>query len=534
MVITLMLTLAVSINASEKLQVEILDLPIPQELITLTPNLGSSGNQLFLSWLERNSDGHTLKVSYWNGDRFETPSSVYSSTQVFANWADFASVLPLGGNRLVAHWLEKAADGLYEYDIFVALSDDSGKTWGVPSKPHRDATLSEHGFVSMVRDGDEGFYIAWLDGREFKNPLTDREMTLRFTRFQQGVFGEEVVLDPRVCECCQTGMASTPSGLFVAYRDRSREEIRDISFVRLVNGGWSAPKSLNNDSWYLTGCPVNGPQVAADGDHIVAAWFTGSQEQPRVQVVFSDDGGLNFGQPIRVDGGSPIGRVDVEWLGDNAFVVWTENIRGRMAEVRIISVSRSGMLSDPLTISETGSSRVSGFPRMTTLGDELFVTWTKSYERNSASSVRVARISQKEALIDEPAANFFADSVDGVSYSLADLSDKVVLLNFWGTWCISCRDEVPRLVELDRKYRDEGLVVLGANYGDEPKNINDFVDAFGVTYPMLVDDNLAADYGILVYPTTIIIHHGRIRYRSVGYTRASFLSMSRVIERLLN
>ena len=283
----------------------------------------------------------------------------------------------------------------------------------------------------------------------------------------------------------------------------------------------------------LSLCPVNGPQVAADGNHLVAAWFTGSQEQPRVQVVFSNDGGLNFSQPIRVDGGSPIGRVDVEWFGENAFVVWTENLKGRTAEIRIISVSKSGTLSEPLTISETGSSRVSGFPRMTTFGEALFVTWTQSYERNSASSVRVARISQKEALVDEPAVNFVADSVDGVSYRLAELADKVVLLNFWGTWCISCRDEIPRLVELDQKHSDKGLVVLGANYGDEPKSINDFIDAFGVTYPMLVDDNLAHDYGILVYPTTVIIHRGRIRYRSVGYTNESFLSMLRVIKRLL-
>lgn len=513
----------------------------PAPTASLTPHLSSFGDGLYLSWLERDGDGHELRVSRWDGTAFADARSIHASDRFFANWADFASVLPWGDGRLAAHWLEKAANGTYEYDVWIRVSDDDGRTWSEPERPHRDGTLSEHGFVSMVAMAPlsaGGFAAVWLDGREFEKGAGDNEMTLRFTTYDADGFGEEVLLDGRVCECCQTGMARTDDGLFVAYRDRSGEEIRDIGYVRYVdNGGdgaWTEPAILNEDGWYLPGCPVNGPQVTAKGNRVAVAWFTASKDTPRVQVLFSDDGGASFGAPVRVDDGNPVGRVDIEWLGDDVLMSWVERLEGRDGEVRTKMVAPSGDVGTSLFVAKTGSGRASGFPRMTRFGDEVFISWTESYERKGPSQVRVARITNEVALIDEPAYDFAAVGIDGKDYRLEDLSGKVVLLNFWGIWCTRCRDEIPRLTALDRKHRGAGLVVLGADYGDDPKDLPAFMEDIGMSYPALIDDGLADDYEVLIYPTSVVIdRNGRVRYRVEGFTEESFRALERVVGRLL-
>jgi len=343
-----------------------------------------------MSWLEKTADGHRLRYGRWDGARFTEPSTIRASDRFFANWADFSSVLPFGDGRLAAHWLEKAASGTYEYDVFVSISEDGGKTWSPGTRPHRDGTLSEHGFVSLVAD-DKGFRVVWLDGRNFKEHAADGEMALMQTRFDGTSFAEETPLDSRVCECCQTAMAAIQGGFFVAYRDRSPDEIRDISYVRFVSGEWSEPRTVVSDGWHLTGCPVNGPQVAADGNSLALAWFTASKDDPRVQVVFSEDGGETFGAPLRVDAGQALGRVDVELLGDGAVVTWLG--RGtRGGEVLARRLSYKGDASESVTVARTGADRASGFPRMASFQGKLYVAWTEAESRQGPSRIQLARL----------------------------------------------------------------------------------------------------------------------------------------------
>jgi len=521
--------------ASDEKRAEPVFAPVSETASSLTPHLSSSADGLYLSWLEVEGEGHVLRVSRWDGERFGTAHTVHTSERFFANWADFPSVVPLDSGRLVSHWLEKSAVGTYEYDVWTSHSDDDGASWSTPVRPHRDGTLSEHGFVSIVDRGSGTFGAVWLDGREMVDPDRPREMTLRFAQHDGASFGEEVLLDGRVCECCQTAMAATADGLIVLYRDRSNDEIRDVSTTRLVDGAWTEPSPLHVDGWHLTGCPVNGPQVAASGDAVAAAWFTGADDDPRVQVVFSEDGGASFGEPLRVDGGAPMGRVDILWGPDgDAVVSWSEKVDGREGEVRLRSVSPRGALGPPLSVARTGSSRASGFPRMARYGDDVFVAVTSSYDRKGPSRVEVKKVSDAVALIDEPAIGFSATAVDGSTFELSELSGRVVLLNFWGIWCTSCRDEIPELVALDREYRDAGLLVLGADYGDEPKDLPGFMESQGMTYPVLVDEGLAEDYDVIVFPTTVVIgRDGRLRYRTKGYTKKGFRALREAVSQLI-
>jgi thiol-disulfide isomerase/thioredoxin len=135
----------------------------------------------------------------------------------------------------------------------------------------------------------------------------------------------------------------------------------------------------------------------------------------------------------------------------------------------------------------------------------------------------------------EPAADFTELDLQGNTVRLSDLKGKVVLLNFWGIWCKSCRQEIPHLIELDRKWRGKGLVVLGADYGDDPSDLPAFVEELGMTYPVLVDGGLADDYEVLVYPTSVVIdREGQVRLRVEGFEMERFEEMKSLLERILS
>jgi len=134
----------------------------------------------------------------------------------------------------------------------------------------------------------------------------------------------------------------------------------------------------------------------------------------------------------------------------------------------------------------------------------------------------------------EPAKDFEARDLGGSAIRLSGLKGKVVVLNFWGIWCKSCRQEIPHLSALDREWREKGLVVLGADYGDAPEDLAAFVKELEMSYPVLVDDGLADEYEVLVYPTSVVIDRkGLVRARVEGYREETFEEMKALVKRLL-
>lgn len=357
------------------------------------PNLfATSDGRVLLTWHERGSRGsYDLKVAERSAKgAWSAPKTIASGNPFFVNWADFPSLVELADGSWLVHWLQKSAASTYAYHVFTAFSRDRGATWTAPIVPHRDESPTEHGFVSLVAWGN-GAALAWLDGREMSSQAGEGgSMTLRFTTLESdGTLGEEVLLDDRTCECCQTAMARTRRGLVVAYRDRSADEIRDIAVVRLVDGKWTAPRKVAEDNWRFPACPVNGPSVAARGDSVALAWFTGSGGEPKVYLAFSTDGGANFERPIRLDQGNPLGRVDLDWLPDgSALVSWLESA-GERADIRARRVSLRGRADRPVTVASSSEARSSGFPRLAVAGDRVIFAWTAVGE---SGGVRVASV----------------------------------------------------------------------------------------------------------------------------------------------
>jgi len=122
-------------------------------------------------------------------------------------------------------------------------------------------------------------------------------------------------------------------------------------------------------------------------------------------------------------------------------------------------------------------------------------------------------------LIAKPAPLFTLPRFDGGELRLEDLRGKVVFLNFWASWCPPCRAEARTLEAAWQKYKNEGVVFVGANIQDRESDARAFLEEFGITYPNVIDrgNRVAIDYGVWGLPETFFIdREGRITYKHVG------------------
>jgi hypothetical protein len=339
---------------------------------------------VYFSWIEKKEEESIFKLASLVGDNWTKPVTIASGNSWFVNWADYP-MMARNQSAFIAHFLDRSADGKFTYDVKFTTSKSTDTTWTKPTILHDDGKQAEHGFVSLIPYGDN-FFVTWLDGRntvmegmENMDHGHHGEMSLRAAVLDaSGNKLNEWELDKRTCDCCQTSAAITSTGPVVVYRDRSDDEIRDMSIVRLVNGEWTEPQSINNDNWKIAGCPVNGPRVSAIGNTLATAWFTIESDTAKVNVIFSNDGGETFGKAIRVDEGSPIGRVDVVLLDEQTAVVsWMEG-----TQLMAVKVRSDGTKEPSISIAASSESRSSGFPQMTKVGDKLVFAWTDSKEKS--------------------------------------------------------------------------------------------------------------------------------------------------------
>lgn len=119
-----------------------------------------------------------------------------------------------------------------------------------------------------------------------------------------------------------------------------------------------------------------------------------------------------------------------------------------------------------------------------------------------------------------PAFRFELRDLDARPVQLGEFRGRVVLLNFWATWCPPCREELPALEEVARSFADEGLTVLTVSVREPADTVRKFVQEMGLRLPVLLDaDGDVGDrYGVLAIPTTVAVDRsGRIVGKIVGY-----------------
>ena len=126
----------------------------------------------------------------------------------------------------------------------------------------------------------------------------------------------------------------------------------------------------------------------------------------------------------------------------------------------------------------------------------------------------------------EPAQDFSLELLNGGAVTLSDLRGKVVLVDFWASWCTPCRQEAPVLEEVYREYAGPYVEFVGVNIWDLPDNAATYAEDFDLTYPSGVDADgvIAIDYGVRGIPEKFFIgRDGVVRQKFVGPMRPDIL-----------
>jgi peroxiredoxin len=124
------------------------------------------------------------------------------------------------------------------------------------------------------------------------------------------------------------------------------------------------------------------------------------------------------------------------------------------------------------------------------------------------------------AISTGPAPDFTLKTMDGPNLRLQEQRGRVVMVNFWATWCGPCRQEMPQLNKLYEKYRGSGFVLLGVNVDDDTRNAASVAGKLGVKFPVLLDTDKAVSkrYDLATMPSTVLIDRdGKVRYVHRGY-----------------
>ncbi len=353
--------------------------------------------RLLLSWLEPvETAGHRLQLAATvpGSGRWEPAITVAQGSDWFVNWADTPRIHALDDGSLWAHWLESTGPSRMDYGIALARSGDAGRSWERTAPVH-PRSRGDHGFVTFWAQGRDRLGLAWLDSRQKATAAATggheahaghhaggAPMMLRAAvHAADGHQQAEWPLDGSTCDCCTTGSARTAQGVVVVYRGRDAGEIRDTRIVRLQEDGtWTAPREVHRDGWHFTGCPVNGPAVAADGRQVWVAWYTEADGQPELRAARSNDAGASFAAPVTLARGPRVlGRVALAAGGGQLLAAWLEE-SGRDTQQLQLARYRPDLSAAPVraavaTLQARG--RASGMPRLQWADGAAWLAWTE-------------------------------------------------------------------------------------------------------------------------------------------------------------
>ena len=139
---------------------------------------------------------------------------------------------------------------------------------------------------------------------------------------------------------------------------------------------------------------------------------------------------------------------------------------------------------------------------------------------SACSGERPVRAAVKPSKDRNPAPDFTLMDVTGKPVKLSDFKGKVVLLNFWATWCGPCKVEIPWFIEFEQKYKDQGLVVLGVSMDDDGwPTVKPYIESAKINYRVVIGtDRVGEMYGGVesLPPTFMLDREGRIANTHIG------------------
>lgn len=362
---------------------------------SVAPSLSAApAEEIILSWLEPVGQEYALRFAVRSKHGWGAVQTVIRRPDFDVYAEAPPSVLKLENGSMLAVWAQRLKGtgkwpGNY---LYAAASQDGGESWSAPARIHSDGSNSEHSFSSIAGTGRDRATVVWLDARD--NESKHRYRLMSAVVNSAGEVKDERTVDNDVCTCCPTAFVSAEFGGVAVYRGHTSEEIRDIQVARLVNGAWEQPHPVHDDHWKIDGCPVNGPALSELDGQLAVVWFTGKNDEPGVQLAFSEDGGRTFQPPLLLDmpvnGSRPVGHVGVTILEDgSAVAVWLRQSSSRADLVAQRSTKREP--NDAPSVVAQGTVRALGYPRLQRFGNSAMVCWSG----NDGKEVKTALIAPR-------------------------------------------------------------------------------------------------------------------------------------------
>ena len=140
------------------------------------------------------------------------------------------------------------------------------------------------------------------------------------------------------------------------------------------------------------------------------------------------------------------------------------------------------------------------------------------------------------AAVKGPAPNFTLKSMSGKNLKLSEMTGNVVLINFWASWCGPCREEMPLLNALHKKYAPLGFTVLGINVEEQLDGARGFLSNVPVDFPILLDNKnkVSKQYKVIAMPTTVVVDRdGNMRYLHEGYKPGDEKKYRQMVKKLV-
>jgi thiol-disulfide isomerase/thioredoxin len=140
------------------------------------------------------------------------------------------------------------------------------------------------------------------------------------------------------------------------------------------------------------------------------------------------------------------------------------------------------------------------------------------------------------AAVKGPAPNFTLKSMSGKNLKLSEMTGNVVLINFWASWCGPCREEMPLLNALHKKYAPLGFTVLGVNVEEQLDGARGFLSNVPVDFPILLDNTnkVSKQYKVIAMPTTVVVDRdGNMRYLHEGYKPGDEKKYRQMVKKLV-
>jgi len=329
-----------------------------------TPRLSSLSNGMLLSWVDISSPVKKLKFSRFIDNQWSKPQIVQQGTNWFINYADYASITALDDSHYVASWLEHTGRRWIDYRFLVSQSFDAGKSWSKPSSPIANNIKGQNGFLSVQINGSNPLFV-WISSIGKDYAVQSASLN------SKGEWLNLETVDTSSCSCCHTDMSRFGDQILMVYRDRTQDEIRDISLASLKNDQWKEQSIIENDGWKINGCPVNGPSITATESGYVIIWFSAANDIPAVKIksfsVLAEEQTKTLGDD------KVSGRVDSAKVSESqVMMIWLSENKKTTVNLQMIDLKNNNFSPEQSFPIENG---VIGFPSISVFQNRLYITY---------------------------------------------------------------------------------------------------------------------------------------------------------------